>query len=215
MSSSSSSSTSSSPPPSGRKGSIRPFDLVLLLIPTLCLITSTLAQGPTQTASSNTSSIRYLTTTVLTTLSPTQQGASPTPTSLVLTLALNSTVTSANNNNVTIANNTVSTDPNTNVTTVISSNSTYPVGTLVYPNSTVVFPNTTSLYPNGTYSWPNGTQYSSNGTVTYDPLAREVWNGTQTWLPFEIKIDAAYGVAGGFLILTALPLTALGGKNRW
>lgn len=211
-----------SPPPASARSlstSTTGFkQFVLLLVAVILLnISSVAAQGPTQTASNNATSISYMTTTVLTTLSPTQDGASPTPTSLVLTLALNSTTTGGNGN---VNNNaTVSTDPNTNITTIISSNSTlnYPLGTLIYPNSTVVFPNTTSLYPNGTYASANGTQYSSNGngTVVYDPFAQEVWDGTQEWLPFEIRIDAAFGVAGGFLVLTALPLTVLGGKNRW
>jgi hypothetical protein len=185
------------------------FHLVLLFLSTL-LFSLTSAQDPRQTATPSTTtsvtSVRYLTSTVLTTLSPTQEGASPTPTTLVLTLALGSTSN----------NNTVSTDTNTNVTTIISSNSTYPIGTTIYPNSTVLFPNTTTLYPNGTYASLNGTQYAANGTITYDPSStNEAWNGTQAWLPFKIKIDAAYGVAGGFLILTGIPLTVLGGKNRW
>ena len=56
-----------------------------------------------------------------------------------------------------------------------------------------------SLYPNGTYVFANGT---TSATV---PLA----------VPYAIKLDGAYGVAGAVLILTGIPINALGGKNRW
>jgi len=87
------------------------------------------------------------------------------------------------------------------------------VGTVIYSNSTILFPNTTVLFPNGTYLLPNGTELAANGTILN--AKTEIWNGTQEYLPFKIRIDAAYGVAGGFLVLTGIPLAVLGGKNRW
>lgn len=167
------------------------FHLVLLFL-SISLFSFTSAQETSQTATPS------ITTTNNATSTRTQSGASPTQ-------------TLSNNGTVTI-------DPSTNLTTIVSANNTYkyPIGTQIFLNSTVLFPNTTLLYPNGTYASLNGTQYALNGTVTYDPSAvEEVWNGTQEWLPFKIKIDAAYGVAGGFLILTGIPLAVLGGKNRW
>lgn len=61
-----------------------------------------------------------------------------------------------------------------------------------------------SLLPNGTFIYPNGT---SNATATNltAPLA----------VPYDIKLDGAYGVAGAILILTGIPIATLGSKNRW
>ena len=44
---------------------------------------------------------------------------------------------------------------------------------------------------------------------------REPWKEGDDWLPFNIKIDPAYGVLGALLIISGIPVAGLGGKNRW
>ena len=61
-----------------------------------------------------------------------------------------------------------------------------------------------SLIPNGTFIYPNGTSNATAANVTA-PLP----------VPYLIKLDGAYGVAGSILILTGIPIATLGGKNRW
>jgi hypothetical protein len=60
----------------------------------------------------------------------------------------------------------------------------------------------------------NGTTISGNGTLV-NGTAYEAWKEGDEWLPFNIKIDPAYGVLGALLILSGLPVAGLGGKNRW
>lgn len=60
----------------------------------------------------------------------------------------------------------------------------------------------------------NGTIVSSNGTTVVNGTA-EVWNGTQTWLPFKIRVDGAYGAGGAVLMLSGGFVGVLGGKHRW
>jgi hypothetical protein len=74
-----------------------------------------------------------------------------------------------------------------------------------YPSS-ILFPNSTLLLPNGTQVLYNST---SDSTSPLPPL-----NSTLP-LPYAIKLDGAYGVTGAVLILSGLPVAAMGGKNRW
>jgi hypothetical protein len=60
----------------------------------------------------------------------------------------------------------------------------------------------------------NGTIISANGTTIVNGTA-EVWNGTQTYLPFKIRLDGAYGAGGAVLILSGGFVGVLGGKHRW
>ncbi|WVQ72782.1 hypothetical protein IAR50_002342 [Cryptococcus sp. DSM 104548] len=57
----------------------------------------------------------------------------------------------------------------------------------------------------------------SNGTYTDDipPDNGTIWHEGDSWIPFHIVIDPAYGIAGAFLIITGIPVATLGGKNRW
>lgn len=102
----------------------------------------------------------------------------------------------------------------------------YPTGTLIYPppNSTVLFPNATLFFPlNSTYLLPNGTLLSSNFSIipdaSYEERRKQWWNESNAaggeYLPFQVRLDAAYGVAGGWLMLTGVPVGVMGGKNRW
>jgi hypothetical protein len=44
----------------------------------------------------------------------------------------------------------------------------------------------------------------------------EPYNGTLALgLPFAVKLDPAYGVAGGVLIVSGAFVGLFGGKNRW
>lgn len=60
----------------------------------------------------------------------------------------------------------------------------------------------------------NGTIISSNGTTIVNGTA-EVWNGTQPYLPFKIRLDGAYGAGGAVLLLSGGFVGVLGGKHRW
>lgn len=72
-----------------------------------------------------------------------------------------------------------------------------------------------SAGPNNTMSSPtNGTL--TNGTISNGTAVNSTaWNDTLSYLPFTPKLDAAYGIGGGLLILTGIPVATLGGKNRW
>lgn len=63
----------------------------------------------------------------------------------------------------------------------------------------------------------NGTSLNStlsqNGTLTNATAVP--WNSTDAWLPFKVVIDPAYGILGALLIISGVPVAALGGKNRW
>ncbi|KAK8858594.1 hypothetical protein IAR55_002823 [Kwoniella newhampshirensis] len=56
-------------------------------------------------------------------------------------------------------------------------------------------------------SFTNGTAVNTNATL--------VWKEGDGWIPFRIVIDPAYGISGGFFILSGIPVAVLGGKNRW
>lgn len=71
-----------------------------------------------------------------------------------------------------------------------------------------VLANGTTLYPNATLGFPNGTTLYPNGTLASNETASSI-------LPYDIKLDGAYGVLGGVLIVTGAPVCVLGGKNRW
>jgi len=54
----------------------------------------------------------------------------------------------------------------------------------------------------------------NNGTDTNSTMPL-VWNDTMAFLPFTPRLDAAFGLGGGLLIVTGIPVATLGGKNRW
>lgn len=64
------------------------------------------------------------------------------------------------------------------------------------------------LYQNG--SIVNQTALNKSVADTMLP-----WNETDQYLPFRVALDPAYGVLGGLLIVTGIPVAVLGGKNRW
>lgn len=43
----------------------------------------------------------------------------------------------------------------------------------------------------------------------------QTWSQGDDWIPFNIVIDPAYGIAGAVLILSGIPVAVLGSKNRW
>jgi hypothetical protein len=57
----------------------------------------------------------------------------------------------------------------------------------------------------------NGTAVD-NSTLTN---TTEPWKEGDDWIPFNIRLDPAYGVLGALLILSGIPVAVLGGKNRW
>ncbi|KAL7423089.1 hypothetical protein Q5752_002388 [Cryptotrichosporon argae] len=104
----------------------------------------------------------------------------------------------------------------TTITSFVASGSTSQPTTLlrtltqnVTASSTAPIANATAT-SNGTLA--NSTAGTANATANTTALA---WNSTDDWLPFNVTLDPAYGVAGALLITTGLPVAALGGKNRW
>ena len=73
-----------------------------------------------------------------------------------------------------------------------------------------------SLVSNSTVANPS---IASNGSIIVNGTAvngtGSSWNGTNDYVPFDIPLDPTYGVLGGLLIVSGLPVAALGGKNRW
>lgn len=61
----------------------------------------------------------------------------------------------------------------------------------------------------------NGTDIYGNGTNGTAVNETQPWNDTLGYLPFKVKLDPAYGVAGALMILSGIPVATLGGKNRW
>ncbi|KAJ9106093.1 hypothetical protein QFC21_001233 [Naganishia friedmannii] len=133
---------------------------------------STATSRPASATDNSTAS--QLITTILTTITPVSSGAAPITTPFVLTIALNTTLPTAANS---------------------SSSTTYANGTTIYSNGTTV-------YSDGTTITSNGTVISSNGTTIINGTAADVWNGTQAWLPFKVRIDGAYGAGGAVLLLS-------------
>lgn len=64
-----------------------------------------------------------------------------------------------------------------------------------------------SLSPNSSTTVTNVNGSLANATIP--------WNQTDQYLPFHIVIDPAYGILGGLLIISGIPVAGLGGKNRW
>lgn len=57
------------------------------------------------------------------------------------------------------------------------------------------------------------TTIMSNNTLKNDTQAP--WNSSDAYLPFKVALDPAYGTLGALLIISGIPVAALGGKNRW
>ncbi|KAK4687030.1 hypothetical protein P7C73_g3090, partial [Tremellales sp. Uapishka_1] len=56
---------------------------------------------------------------------------------------------------------------------------------------------------------------TTNSTIVNGTTVPAAWNETMTYLPYKVALDPAYGILGGVLILSGIPVAVLGGKNRW
>ncbi|OCF43573.1 hypothetical protein I317_02591 [Kwoniella heveanensis CBS 569] len=116
-----------------------------------------------------------------------------------------------------------STTTSFNITTLTTSLTVYPTST---PSGVKVEPttlaltftmNTTDLNEGGAFSATNASIWNgtlTNGTIPFDG-ENKPWEEGDSWLPFKIRIDPAYGVLGALLIVSGIPVAVLGGKNRW
>ncbi|WVQ96667.1 hypothetical protein IAU59_003773 [Kwoniella sp. CBS 9459] len=116
-----------------------------------------------------------------------------------------------------------STTTSFNITTLTTSLTVYPTST---PSGVKVEPttlaltftmNVTDLDEGGAFSATNASIWNgtlTNGTIPFNG-ENKPWEEGDSWVPFKIKIDPAYGVLGALLIISGIPVAVLGGKNRW
>ncbi|WRT67799.1 uncharacterized protein IL334_004773 [Kwoniella shivajii] len=108
--------------------------------------------------------------------------------------------------------------PTLNITTFTTTLTTYPTTTTLsesfQPATTLTlsFTLNTSDYSSVNQSIWQGDY--TNGTTPFNGTDKP-WEEGDGFLPFKIKIDPAFGVLGGLLIISGIPVAVLGGKNRW
>ncbi|WVW84646.1 hypothetical protein I302_106680 [Kwoniella bestiolae CBS 10118] len=110
--------------------------------------------------------------------------------------------------------------PTQNMTTFTTTLTTYPTTTTLsasfQPATTLALTFTLNA---GDYSSVNESIWRGNYTNETIPFngneKDKPWVEGDGFIPFSIKIDPAFGVLGGLLILSGIPVAVLGGKNRW
>ncbi|WVO12614.1 hypothetical protein L204_100219 [Cryptococcus depauperatus] len=129
------------------------------------------------------------------------------------TASANTSASAASNSSV-VANNTASSNfSHTVLTTTLT---TFPTTTVSDGTPSPSILTLTLTLPVSDLSAVNAS--IANGTYTNGTMpanATQNWKNGDNWIPFKIALDPAYGLAGGFLILTGIPVAVLGGKNRW
>ncbi|KAK6908218.1 hypothetical protein I203_102219 [Kwoniella mangroviensis CBS 8507] len=145
------------------------------------------------------------------------------PTSTSSSRSTSASASGSNSSSATRSSNSSSSSsptPTLNITTFTTTLTTYPTTTTLSAS----FEPATTLALTFTL---NASDYTSvnesiwkgnytNGTIPWDGSEKtKPWQEGDGFIPFNIKIDPAFGVLGGLLIVSGIPVAVLGGKNRW